>query len=192
MKKFIFAAGFMPPIFDTLVFGFISYRLATRHANDSDHSHWQTFFTGKSLPQLSKAMLQGGQQYYLLRQYFFNTVKLLTLGSRLTTVMNIAILALGSSSSIPKILQIICVVPGVALTSMMACNVQRNLLSGGNQGTEVEPGIVESLGLSFTDITSFFTRLYRSEGSTDNMGHVGAQNDIPEVKTWPMVDPVFV
>lgn len=65
VKKFVIGAGFMPPIFDTLVFGFISYRLATRHANDRDHSHWRTFFSGKALPRLSKAMLQGGQQYYL-------------------------------------------------------------------------------------------------------------------------------
>lgn len=115
-------------------------------------------------------------------------IMLLTLVSRLTVGVNVAIVALIASSSIPQIFQIVLTIPGVALGSIMACNVHRNLLSEGRQGIEEEPGTAQSLGLSFTDITSFFTRSYRSEGSTDNPGHVGAQNDIPEVKTLPTED----
>lgn len=65
-KKSTVAATVMPPLFDTLVFGFISHHVVTTHASDSDR--WRIFFLGKTLPRLSKAMLQGGQQYYLLSQ----------------------------------------------------------------------------------------------------------------------------
>lgn len=102
--------------------------------------------------------------------------------------MSIATIALIGTSSIPKIYQTIATVPGVALGSVMACNVHRNLLSEGRQAAEVEPGTVESFGLSFTDMTSFLTRSFRSEWSTNHTGHVGAQNDISEVKTLPRPD----
>lgn len=91
--------------------------------------------------------------------------------------MHIATVALIGSSSAPRV---IISVPAVAFTSVMACNVQRNLLSEGRQGTEEESGNNESSGLSFTDIASFLTRSYRSEGGTTNTGHVAAQSDIPE------------
>lgn len=89
--------------------------------------------------------------------------------------MNVALMG----SSVPKTYQVILSVPVVALTSVMACNVHRNLLTEG-QGTESET--IASLGLSFTDIISFLTRSYRSER---NSGHVEAQNNISEVKTMP-------
>ena len=91
--------------------------------------------------------------------------------------------ALFGSSSVPKIYQVVLTVPGAALTSVMACNVQRDLLFEEGQGTEEELGNTQSLFLNFTDITSFLTGWYRSEGRTNNTGHVGVQNDISEVKT---------
>lgn len=75
----------------------------------------------------------------------------------------------------------------------MACNVQRNLLSSeGGQSTEEEPGTVENLGLSFTDIRSFITRSYRDERNTNSTGNIEGQHDIPEIKTMPTVDPECV
>lgn len=94
--------------------------------------------------------------------------------------MNIATVVLGASSA-PKVSEMISIVPGVALTSVMACKVHRDLLSEGRQGTEEEPGTVESLGLSFTDILSFLTRSYTSLRASNNTGHIGVQNDINEV-----------
>ena len=118
----------------------------------------------------------------------FKSFKLLTLVSSLTFGMNMTIVVLFGTSSVSKIYQVIFTVPGVALTSVMACNVQRKLLSEERQGTEEGSGNTPSLGLSFTDIISFLTRPYRSEGGTNNTGHVGAQNDISEVKTSPTAD----
>lgn len=115
--------------------------------------------------------------------------KLLTFVSRLTVGINVTTVALLGSSSIPQILQIISAVPGIALTSIMACNAQRNLLSERTQLTEEGPGTVESLGLSFTDITSVLTSSYRSLRSTNNTGHVGVQSVTPDsVKSLSMVD----
>ena len=62
------SAIIIPAVYDTLVFFAVSYRLyPTQEA--SDYTTWKQriglFFTGKGLPRLSKALLQGGQQYYL-------------------------------------------------------------------------------------------------------------------------------
>lgn len=103
--------------------------------------------------------------------------------------MNITAVALVGSSSVPKIYQVIVTVPGIAFASAMACNVHRNLISEGSQGVEQEPGAASgSLGLSFTDMTSFITRSFRSEGSANHTGHIGVLNSIPEVKTLPEAD----
>lgn len=195
VKKFVIAAAFMPPFFDTLVFGFISYHLVTKHVNRSDHFHWRTFFSGKALPRLSKALLQGGQQYYLLSTIYsgFKGIKLLTVVSttRLATGPNVAIIVLGASS-VPKIIRIIPIIPGIAiaLTSAMACNVQRNLSTEGRQGTvtEEESGTDEFSGLSFTDISSFLTRSYRSQGASNDTSYIGAQNN--SILEVPMADHV--
>ena len=62
------AAIIIPAIFDTLVFLAISYRLFPDYEVDLSTS-WKDrirlFLTGRGLPRLSKALLQGGQQYYL-------------------------------------------------------------------------------------------------------------------------------
>jgi hypothetical protein len=49
-------------IFDSSVFMAISYKLAFMHAPADG---WKTLVSGKALPRLSRAVLQGGQQYYL-------------------------------------------------------------------------------------------------------------------------------
>lgn len=94
-------------------------------------------------------------------------------------------MALVGSPYIPKTYQIILTVPGLALISIMACNVQRNLLSE-RHVTEEESGNVDSSGSSFTDITSFLSsRLYRSQGRTNDTGHIGVQADFREANALP-------
>lgn len=99
--------------------------------------------------------------------------------SRFTVGMSVTTVVLVGSSSIPKIYEIILAVPGVALVSVMACNVHRNLLFKGRQNTEEESGTMSS---SFTNETDFFTRSYRREEG-DNTGHIGGQNSIHDVST---------
>ncbi|KIK54844.1 hypothetical protein GYMLUDRAFT_892031 [Collybiopsis luxurians FD-317 M1] len=77
----------IPIIYDFLVFVFISYRVATTHGRDVDDCPlWKMFLSGRALPRLSKALLQGGQQYFLI-----------------TVGMSIALLFLPASQSIPDI-----------------------------------------------------------------------------------------
>ena len=58
----------LPAIYDTLVFFAVSYRLYPAQ-EVGETTTWKEriglFFTGQGLPKLSKALLQGGQQYYL-------------------------------------------------------------------------------------------------------------------------------
>ena len=58
----------IPAIYDTIVFGVISYCLYPDYDLDAGVG-WKErvslFFTGKGLPKLSRALLQSGQRYYL-------------------------------------------------------------------------------------------------------------------------------
>ena len=62
------SAIIIPAVYDTLIFLAISYRLYPTYEVGRDTT-WrervELFFTGQGLPRLSKALLQGGQQYYL-------------------------------------------------------------------------------------------------------------------------------
>ena len=62
------SAIIIPAIYDTLVFFAISYQLYPAYEL-SQVTTWREraslFFSGQGLPRLSKALLQGGQQYYL-------------------------------------------------------------------------------------------------------------------------------
>lgn len=64
VKQYVSVASFLPAVFDTLVFFAISYKIVFQSITHSGSS-WNMFFSGKALPALSQAILQGGQQYYL-------------------------------------------------------------------------------------------------------------------------------
>jgi hypothetical protein len=57
-------------VFDTLVFLLISYKMATEYRFNDDGSPMAritlaTLLSGKALPKIARAVLRGGQQYYL-------------------------------------------------------------------------------------------------------------------------------
>lgn len=64
VKQYVSATSFIPAAFDTLVFFAISYKIAFRSINTIG-SDWSKLFSGNTLPAFSRAVLQGGQQYYL-------------------------------------------------------------------------------------------------------------------------------
>ncbi|TDL21970.1 hypothetical protein BD410DRAFT_789054 [Rickenella mellea] len=99
---------------DTLVLLAISYRLITTTSlEDSVKGRVQGFFGGKGLPRISKSLLQGGQQYYLI-----------------TVGFNIATMAMILSPSVPPVLRAILTVPNLALENAMACRVFRDVRFG--------------------------------------------------------------
>lgn len=52
-------------LFDSAVFLAISYKIASTHCLKEERIGWDSLVSGKALPRLSRAVLQGGQQYYL-------------------------------------------------------------------------------------------------------------------------------
>ncbi|KXN83153.1 hypothetical protein AN958_01766 [Leucoagaricus sp. SymC.cos] len=64
--RYVIAGGIIPVIFDTFVFFTISYKIASAHSTIDAKVSWGTLVSGKALPRLSRAILQGGQQYYLI------------------------------------------------------------------------------------------------------------------------------
>ncbi len=64
-EHYVIAGGFIPVVFDTFVFLAISYKIGTTHSTRDVKVSWSTLVSGKALPRLSRAVLQGGQQYYL-------------------------------------------------------------------------------------------------------------------------------
>ncbi|KAF8999661.1 hypothetical protein BDQ17DRAFT_1308453 [Cyathus striatus] len=110
IKHYVAAGAFMPLAFDSIVFLAISYRIATNHKKPGNNTSWKVWITGDALPRLSKAVLQSGQQYYLL-----------TVGA------NILISVLIVTPHVPPVYEAAFTIPDIALTSSMACRVYRNL-----------------------------------------------------------------
>ncbi|KAK7056359.1 hypothetical protein VNI00_002913 [Paramarasmius palmivorus] len=111
IKHYVGAAVVMPLVFDSLVFLAISYKILTTHTGQDDNWSWRTVVSPrKTLPRLSRALFRGGQQYYLV-----------------TVGINILVVILITTPSVPPIYQATFTIPEVALTSSMACRVYRNL-----------------------------------------------------------------
>ncbi|KAH7885433.1 hypothetical protein F5I97DRAFT_1811491 [Phlebopus sp. FC_14] len=119
IRDYVFVAFTVPLLFDALVFLAITYKLLSSHRTRK-RGHWWTFFCGEALPRFSKAILQGGQQYYLI-----------------TTGVNVTRSVLVLLPSTSSILQVTPAVPAIALTSAMACRVFRNLKLETLRDTEV-------------------------------------------------------
>ncbi|KAI6016522.1 hypothetical protein EDC04DRAFT_527562 [Pisolithus marmoratus] len=98
----------IPVVFDNLIYFAIMHKILSTHQTGQKRG-WRTFFSHpKGLPHFSRAVFQGGQQYYLIT----NSIN----WTRLT-----------SSHPVPSY-QVILSAATVALTSVMACRVYRNLL----------------------------------------------------------------
>lgn len=66
IKSYVSAAFIVPVLFDAFVFFAISYKILMFHrTNLKKPTGWKPFCCGEALPHLSKAVLQGGQQYYM-------------------------------------------------------------------------------------------------------------------------------
>ncbi len=66
-QRYVPIANFMPAVFDTLVFFAVSYRMAFQNNQEvgSEPGWARSWFSTKNLPVVTRAFLQGGQQYYL-------------------------------------------------------------------------------------------------------------------------------
>lgn len=116
---------------DTLVFAFVSYVLITTTTSTPPgiKNAAKAFFMGKDLPEISRVLLQGGQQYYLyvLIHMFFTPLNSI---SSMTVGVNVFTMVLKVIPSVPPIYRAMFSSPNLALENSMACRVYRNIKFG--------------------------------------------------------------
>jgi len=110
------ATFIVPVVYDTLVFAFISYRLFPKyevslHATAKERI--VLFFSGEGLPRMSRALLQSGQQYYLL-----------------SAVFSIFTLAFYLSPSVPAPYHVMITLVLLNIVNSSACKVYRDIKFG--------------------------------------------------------------
>ncbi|EKM77798.1 hypothetical protein AGABI1DRAFT_130070 [Agaricus bisporus var. burnettii JB137-S8] len=110
VHPYVSAAGFMLASFDTAVFVAISYKISISHGGGRIGINWDTIVSGRALPRLSRAVLQGGQQYFLI-----------------TICLSIPIAILIVIPVIPPTYQAMLSFPFTNLVASMACRIFRNL-----------------------------------------------------------------
>ncbi|KAJ8514211.1 hypothetical protein ONZ45_g8218 [Pleurotus djamor] len=125
------SAVVMPMINDTLIFFGVAYRIMTYSVVEQDfRTLAKTFFGVGKISALSRALLQGGQSYYLIA-LMGNTVSLILFG--LPTV--------------PPVYRVMFTIPVIAITNAMACIVFRQIKFGviGDDAT-TRPAITDGRG----------------------------------------------
>jgi len=115
VKQYGAVAIIVSSLYDTLIFLSISYRLLKFTSLKSTFlGRMKSFFTPTDLPSFSRALLQNGQEYYLV-------------------VVGINIIAMGiilAPNSLPDIAHTLFTVPNIALSTVMVCRVHRDLKFG--------------------------------------------------------------
>ncbi|KAF9459126.1 hypothetical protein BDZ94DRAFT_1060100 [Collybia nuda] len=110
-KDFIIGSKIMALLFDTIIFFAVSYKIAmpTNSGHNIFGLSWNRFFSGRTLSRFSRAVLQGGQQYYLI-------MVSINLG-------NIIVLYIREASAY----RVMFTPLSLALGASMACRVYRNI-----------------------------------------------------------------
>lgn len=145
--------------YDTAIFFCISYRIATNHETTPDGKplgtiSWGNIISGRALPRLSRAVLKGGQQYYLcVRSFVYSPTPALTIVGflhyhRVVVVFNLILLTLILTPQVPPQLKLVPSVPTILIISTMACRVYRTL--------KIE-GLMNLVWHTFQDETGFET-----------------------------------
>ncbi|KZV87146.1 hypothetical protein EXIGLDRAFT_680208 [Exidia glandulosa HHB12029] len=114
VKSFASAAPVTNTVYSTLVFIAISARIVT---NSHHKSRLRAFATADATSSVSRALLQGGQLYYIA-----------TVGLNIITVVMVL------SPSVPAVFHAMFTIPNVALENAMACHVFRNLRFSADPG----------------------------------------------------------
>ncbi|KAF9457486.1 hypothetical protein BDZ94DRAFT_1326212 [Collybia nuda] len=151
--KYCTFAGFRPygsssniviAVFDTCVFVAISWRIMTSDSPTDGGGGFR--LSGKHLSQFSKALLQDGQNYYLVAM-----------------VCNLLVLIMTYIHGVPTVYRTIFLVPAVGLTNIMACRVFRNTKL--RHPDEADTSILSTMFRHSGQTTSVFIHTERT-GST--------------------------
>ncbi|KAJ8495114.1 hypothetical protein ONZ45_g13000 [Pleurotus djamor] len=113
-EEYTESTGIIGLINDSLVFFGIAYRIMTYSViEDNLGARTKTFFGGGSLSNLSRALLQGGQTYYLVAM-----------------MGNVILFILFKLPSLPPVYKVMCTIPVLAIVNAMACLVFRQIKFG--------------------------------------------------------------
>ncbi|KAF5360788.1 hypothetical protein D9756_004984 [Leucocoprinus leucothites] len=109
-KRNVGANGILLLIYDTSVFLAITIKVVTSHSSTDERVKWSTIVSGKALPRLSRAIIQGGQQYYLM-----------------TAAATILVTAMVYIPTISGPLKLTFTIPVMPFVASMASRAYRNL-----------------------------------------------------------------
>ncbi|KXN82660.1 hypothetical protein AN958_02337 [Leucoagaricus sp. SymC.cos] len=152
----LLANGVVFLVFDTFVFLATSYKIASSHlyAEDGAPARLEAAISGKALPRLSRAVLRGGQEYYLI-----------------TLCLQVPVLVLTAIPSVSANLKLMLTFPLGCLAASMACRIFRNMKLEDSQRLELLP----QTSLS----TVNFTPASRLRGTVTNphsQAHLGSRS----------------
>ncbi|KAF9241312.1 hypothetical protein BU15DRAFT_73439 [Melanogaster broomeanus] len=125
VPDYVSAAFIVPGLFDALVFLAVTYKMLVSYRASTPKT-WRALWCGEALPRLSRAILQGGQQYYMYRS-LYQVVTQCLISNRITAGVNVTRAVVTLLPSASPVLQKIFSPPAVALSSVMACRIFRNL-----------------------------------------------------------------
>ncbi|KAJ3552461.1 hypothetical protein NP233_g12878 [Leucocoprinus birnbaumii] len=66
IKPYMGLGGILLLVYDTSIYLAITIKIAVSHRSADERIDWRNILSGRALPRLSRAVLQGGQQYYLM------------------------------------------------------------------------------------------------------------------------------
>jgi hypothetical protein len=131
VRSFGFAPIVINAVNDTLVFVAISYKIVS---NTAVGNGWRacvsSFFRADGLPILSKALLQGGQLYYLSFTFTFSLPRLDIYFFSATIGLSIVFAVMLIAPEVPAVYHSMLSVPNLALANAMACRVFRAVKLG--------------------------------------------------------------
>jgi hypothetical protein len=147
INESLVATGVIFSSFDTFVFLAISYEISSSHS-DAKGIRWQTLISGEALPRVSRAILQGGQQYYLFVSPSLISVDELTQYS-ITLCLQIPVLILTAVPSVAPIYKLMLTFPLGCLSASMASRIFRNMQKREpKQSSESEPTVLSEVGFT--------------------------------------------
>ncbi|KAF5354058.1 hypothetical protein D9756_006974 [Leucocoprinus leucothites] len=115
------ATGFVFVGFDTFVLLATSYKILTSHADVDARTSLGTLIYGRALPNISRAILRGGQQYYFI-----------------TICLQVPVVILIVIPSIPPIYKLMLTFPLGSLSASMASRIFRNMRKHEPDSTQSE------------------------------------------------------
>ncbi|CAL1702480.1 unnamed protein product [Somion occarium] len=157
VKTFSSAGLIVVAVNDTLVFIAISTRLMMYSLADTWVDRFKTFFSGKGMGHMSRALLQTGQLYYLV-----------------TVGVNIVAMVVILTPSVPPVLRAMFAIPNVALQNAMACRVFRLIKLGMITDKPVAVSSLTPPAQSF--------RLYQNASRPNRDGSAHSQGDVENFK----------